>query len=101
MVTCETLPSSACHEFPGPSPESWSGHNVFRMSLNCESVDGGDASTSALCSGIGTRDEEYGDAPGEKGTLGLFVLLIGEPPNVVVKEPAKIKWELGWARVID
>lgn len=44
-------------------------------------------STSTFSRGTGTRDEENGEAPGENGTLGLFVLLISPPWKFVTKEP--------------
>jgi hypothetical protein len=61
------------------------------MLVNPVSVDEGEATTCALDSDTGTREEENGVAPLEKGTLGLLVLFNAEPfPwNDVMKEPAK------------
>lgn len=51
----------------------------------------GDASTALFGIGTGTRDEEKGVAPAEKGTLGLFVpLRITEPfEKGATNEPAR------------
>ena len=53
----------------------------------------GDASICAPSKGIGTKEEENGVAPEEKGTFGLFVLLttVVLSPNEVINEPAKNK----------
>ncbi len=61
------------------------------MLLNPVSVLEGDAVIWAFPKGIGTRDEEKGVAPVEKGTLGLFVSLSGCEllPNNVTKDPEK------------
>lgn len=59
------------------------------MLLNCGSVEEGAPTTSAPSRGIGTSDDENGDAPGEYGTLGLLLLLVTPPVNDVVNEPVK------------
>jgi hypothetical protein len=69
---------------------------MFLILLNCESVDDGEPSTSAFMRGIGTRDDENGDAPGDGGTFGLLELFKFGPPgpwNEVVKDPVKNKLE--------
>jgi len=39
---------------------------------------------------MGTRDDENGDAPGEKGTFGLLVPSRADPlPNEAINEPVK------------
>jgi len=82
-------PSEANQLFPAPSGPD--GQSVFRISLNPESVDDGAPSTSMFCSGMGTNDEEKGEAPGEKGTLGLLVPFNAAfpVPKPVTKEPEK------------
>jgi hypothetical protein len=89
MVMRAVFPSAANQLFLGPSgPE---GHRVFCILVNPASVVEGDASTCAPDSGTGTREEENGVAPLEKGTLGLLVLFNDDPLpwNDVMKEPAK------------
>lgn len=52
----------------------------------------GEGSMSAPSKGIGTKEEEKGVAPEEKGTFGLFVLLttvVVLLPNSVMNDPAK------------
>lgn len=88
-VTTAVFPSAANHELPAPSsPE---GHRMFSILLNCESDVDGEPTNSAFSNGIGTRDEENGVAPAEKGTLGLLVpfITVPLPPKEVMKEPAK------------
>lgn len=88
LITGEEL-SSANQELPLPSGPA--GHRVTLMSSKPASVVCGVASISAFCNGTGTREEEKGEAPAEKGTLGLLVpLRTTDPlPNDVRKEPAK------------
>lgn len=59
------------------------------MLVKPESSVDGEPWTSALCNGMGTREEENGVAPAEKGTLGLVVALREPVPKAVTKEPAK------------
>jgi hypothetical protein len=58
-------------------------------------LDEGAASISADPNGIGTREEEKGVAPAEKGTLGLlFSVRLAEPAEKEVwKEPANKREE--------
>lgn len=89
-VTTAVFPSAANQELPGPSAPA--GHKMLEMLLNCESVDEGEPKTCAFWRGRGTREEVNGVAPGEKGTLGLFVPLtmaVPFPWNDVMNEPAK------------
>lgn len=61
--------SIANHEFPGPSGPA--GQRTLWMLLNPGSEVEGEPSTSALCNGTETSEEENGVAPAENGTLGL------------------------------
>lgn len=84
--------SSAANQlFPLPSGPD--GHRMFWMSLKPVSVDEGEPMTWAFCNGMGTRDEEKGEAPAEKGTFGLLVLFKTAlaSPKDVINEPAKNK----------
>ena len=63
--------SAANHELPLPSAAA--GHNTLSMFEKPVVVYEGDASIWALWRGTGTREDEKGDAPTEKGTLGLLV----------------------------
>lgn len=65
------------------------------MSEKSRSDDEGAGSTSTSSRGMGTRDEEYGEAPGENGTLGLFVPLMGPPWKLVTKDPEnnRLDWD--------
>ena len=76
-VMTAVVPFIANQDCPGPS--SPVGQRMLRISEKLESDEEGAGSTSTSSRGTGTRDEEYGEAPGENGTLGLFVLLT-EPP---------------------
>ena len=58
---------------PGPSPPA--GQRMLEILLNPDSDEDGLATTSAMMRGRGTREEENGNAPVEKGTLGLLVPL--------------------------
>lgn len=99
-VTRAVFPSSANHVFPGPSAPD--GQSMFLILLNWLSWDDGDASIWASCKGIGTREDEKGVAPEEKGTLGLFVPFRTEAPwNEVMKEPAKKRLASDELEVMD
>ena len=67
------------------------------MSLKPAWLLDGRASIWAFARGTGTRDEEKGVAPAEKGTLGLLVPLstIEPLPNAVMNDPEKsrLDWE--------
>lgn len=83
--------SAANQLFPGPSaPE---GQSMFLISLKPVWDDEGDPSTCTCSRGMGTRDEEKGEAPGENGTFGLLVPLkrVVPFPNDAMKEPVKKK----------
>lgn len=81
-------PSAANQLFPGPSTPK--GQSVFLMSLKPACDDDGDPSICTFSRGIGTRDDEKGDAPGEYGTFGLLVPLRAVPlPNEATNEPVK------------
>lgn len=88
MVTLATLPSAASHVFPGPSAPA--GQRMDFISPNCESLEEGEALTSALLRGMGTRDDENGVAPAENGTFGLLepVRFPPLPWKEARKEPA-------------
>lgn len=103
------FPSCASQVLSGPSGPA--GQRIVWMLLYSGFVDEGAASISAFCRGIGTSDDENGDAPGEYGTLGLLVLLtdVVFPAKDVTNEPAKNKldeeifWEIEktWAFAPD
>lgn len=62
------------------------------MLLNWGSEDDPDPIICAFCNGSGTREEENGVAPAEKGILGLLVSFKTRellPWKVVMKEPAR------------
>ena len=61
---------------------------MLRISRKSASDEEELGSTSTSSRGIGTRDEENGEAPEENGTLGLFVPLIPPPWKLVTKDPA-------------
>ena len=88
-VITAVVPSSPYQVFPAPSGPA--GQRMSAMSLNPASVVLADVVTSAPLSGTGTREDEKGDAPAEKGTLGLFepVREVVELPKSVMKEPEK------------
>jgi hypothetical protein len=93
-VMTAVFPSAANHVFPGPSGPD--GHRILLMLLKPASELEASPSTSAPVNGTGTRDEENGVAPDEKGTFGLFVLLVETEPfpeKEVTKEPAKRRLE--------
>ena len=81
--------SAASHVFPLPSGPA--GQRIFLMSLKPACDDEGAPSTWAFCKGTGTREEENGDAPAEKGTLGLLVPFktAFPSPKAATKEPVK------------
>jgi hypothetical protein len=81
--------SAANHVFPVPSGPA--GQSIFLMSPKPACDDEGDPSTWEFCKGTGTREEENGDAPAEKGTLGLLVpFKTAFPlPKAVTKDPVK------------
>jgi hypothetical protein len=92
-VITAVVPSVANHDCPGPS--SPVGQRMLRISEKLGSDDKGAGSTSTSSRGTGTRDEEYGEAPGENGTLGLFVPLTEPPWKLVTKDPAnnRLDWD--------
>lgn len=92
-VMTAVVPSIANHDCPGPS--SPVGQRMLRMSEKLGSDDDGAGSTSTVPKGTGTRDDENGEAPGENGTLGLFVPLTELLWKLVTKEPAKnrLDWD--------
>lgn len=81
--------SAASHVFPLPSGPA--GHRIFWISPKPAWDDEGAPSIWAFCKGTGTREEENGDAPAEKGTLGLLVPFktAFPSPKAVTKEPVK------------
>jgi len=87
-VICALFPSAASHDCPGPSaPE---GHRIAWTLLNAGFVEDGEPSICAFWSGNGTKEEENGVAPCEKGTLGLFVVFkLPLAWKAVMKEPEK------------
>lgn len=101
MVMRALLPSCASQVFPGPSEPV--GQRIVWISLYSGFVDEGAASISAFCRGIGTSEDENGDAPGEYGTLGLLVLLtdVVFPAKDVTNEPAKNKLDEEVFEVIE
>jgi hypothetical protein len=75
-----------------PAPSAPAGQRMLVIFEKPDSEVDGSASIWAFCSGIGTNEEENGVAPAEKGTLGLFVLLITVVPfpwKEVINDPAK------------
>lgn len=74
-----------------PLPSGPAGQRMLLILLKPAAEDEGEPSTWAFSRGIGTRAEENGDAPDEKGTFGLLVpFKIASPlPKDVKKEPAK------------
>lgn len=90
LITGDEL-SAPNQVFPLPSDPD--GHRIFSTFVKPASVEEGDASMSASCSGTGTREDEKGVAPAEKGTLGLLVpFKTAFPlPNDVRNEPEKNK----------
>ena len=83
--------SNANQLFPLPSGPA--GQRMLLISLKPVAVDEGEPSTWAFSRGIGTRAEENGDAPTEKGTFGLLVPFRLPSPKDVKKEPAKKRLE--------
>lgn len=74
---------------------------MLRISEKLESDDEGAGSTSTSSRGTGTRDDENGVAPGEKGTFGLFVLFTEPPWKLVTKDPAKNRLDWDEFEVIE
>ena len=74
-----------------PLPSEPDGHRMLWMSLKPVSEEEGEPMTCAFSNGIGTREEEKGEAPAEKGTFGLLVPFktLLALPNDVMKDPAK------------
>lgn len=70
---------------------------MFDILLKEGSVDEGEPCTCAASRGTGTREDENGVAPWEKGTFGLFVVFNTEPFPLkdARKDPAKkrLAWE--------
>ena len=70
---------------------------MFWILLKLGSEDEGDPWTWAASRGTGTREDENGVAPWEKGTFGLFVVFKTEPFPLkdAIKDPAKkrLSWE--------
>lgn len=88
IVMRASEPSAANQELPGPSAPA--GQRMLAMSLKPDVDDDGAPWTWEPVRGMGTREEEKGVAPAEKGTLGLLVpLRIRLLPKDVTKEPAK------------
>lgn len=73
-----------------PEPSSPEGHSILLISEKPDSVEEGEAVISAPSRGMGTKEEEKGVAPAEKGTFGLLVpLKVMLLPNAVTNDPAK------------
>jgi hypothetical protein len=101
-VITALLSSAANHEAPEPSGPD--GQRILFISLKRESGEDGDPLTWAPCKGMGTNDEEKGDAPGENGTFGLFVpfkMMAPLPWKEVMKEPAKKRLDRDELDVMD
>jgi hypothetical protein len=73
---------------------------MFWILLKEASEDEGEPCTCAASRGTGTREDENGVAPWEKGTFGLFVVFKTEPFPLkdATKDPAKKR--LAWKSLV-